>query len=237
MGPTGRIGSPRREEALLPTDDPRWHQVDDYLHDRLVPHDPALEQAIADSDAAGLPAINVSSLQGRFLWLLAMAAGARRVLEIVTLGGYSTIWLARAVGPEGRVVSLELLDEHAAVARRNLERAGVDDRVEIIVGPALDRLARLQGREPFDMAFIDADKANNPHYLRAAIDLGRPGTLIVVDNVVRDGRVANPVEDDPAVAGTRAMFDLAFELDDFDATVLQTVGIKGYDGFLIGVVR
>lgn len=219
--------------------DPRWEQVDDYLGERLLPHDEVLEAAVADSASAGLPPIQVSPLQGQFLHLLARAAGARRILEVGTLGGYSTIWLARAVGPQGRVVTLEVSEHHAVVARRNLERAGVADRVEIVVGPALETLptVAVRGEAPFDLVFIDADKPNNPHYLRAALDLARPGTVVVVDNVVRHGSVADPDDASPEVRGTQEMFNLAAQVDNFDATVLQTVGVKGYDGFLIGYVR
>ncbi len=217
----------------------RWEDVDAYLEQRLLRRDAALEAALADSVAAGLPPIQVSPLQGEFLALLTTASGARRVLEIGTLGGYSTIWLARAVGPHGRVVTLELLDRHAEVARANLERAGVADRVEVVVGPALETLptAAVRNEGPFDLVFIDADKGNNPYYLRWAIDLARSGAVIVVDNVVRHGTVADPDNSGDDVRGTQEMFNLAAQIEGFDATVLQTVGVKGYDGFLLGRVR
>ncbi len=159
------------------------------------------------------------------------------MLEIGTLGGYSTIWLARGVGPEGKVVTLEVAEDRSEVARRNLDRAGLADRVEVLVGAARETLETLRGHEPFDLVFIDADKENNPHYLQAAIDLGKPGTVVVVDNVVRAGAVADDDTTRPDLVGTREMFDRAGRLDGFEATAIQTVGAKGYDGFLIGVVR
>jgi predicted O-methyltransferase YrrM len=219
--------------------DPRWEQVDAYLAERLLPRDTALEAAVTDSAAAGLPPIQVSPLQGQFLHLLARAVDARRVLEIGTLGGYSTTWLARAVGPHGRVVSLELLERHAEVARHNLARAGVGDRVEVVVGPALETLPTVAVRNegPFDLVFIDADKPNNPHYLRAALELTRPGGLIVVDNVVRHGSVADRGSTSAEVRGTQEMLEVAARAEGFDATVVQTVGVKGYDGFLLGYLR
>ncbi len=219
--------------------DPIWETVDDYLAIRLLNGDDVLDDAVADSAAAGLPPIQVSPLQGKFLHLLAQLSGAREILEIGTLGGYSTIWLARAVPAGGRVVSLELLPEHAEVARANIARAGLSERVRVLVGPALGTLPTLRdlGYGPFDLVFIDADKGNNPYYLRWAIDLARSGTVVVVDNVVRHGSIADPDNGADDVRGTQEMFNLAAQIDGFDATVLQTVGVKGYDGFLIGRVR
>jgi predicted O-methyltransferase YrrM len=219
--------------------DSLWDAVDDYLAARLVPEDAALEAALDGSAAAGLPPIQVSPLQGRFLHLLARIAGARQILEIGTLGGYSTIWLARALLPGGRLVSLEVSPHHAEVARRHLERAGLTDKVEVVVGPALDTLPTLaeRGYGPFDLVFIDADKPNNPHYVRRALDLARPGAVIVVDNVVRHGTVADLDSASPEVIGTQEMLNLVAFSGAMDATVLQTVGIKGHDGFLIGIVR
>ncbi len=219
--------------------DPRWVRVEDYLTPRLVPDDPVLRAAVEDSLAAGLPAIQVSPLEGQFLQVLARAVGARRVLEIGTLGGYSTIWLGRAVGAGGRVVSLEISDRHARVARRNLERAGLADRCEVVVGPAQDTLRDLvtAGEPPYDLVFIDADKGRLPLYLRRALDLSRPGTLVVVDNVVRHGTVADVDSQDTDVRGTQEMLALVASLDVLDAPVLQTVGSKGYDGMLVGRVR
>ena len=219
--------------------DPTWIAVDEYLTLRLVPGDDALEAALTASDAAGLPPIAVSALQGRFLNLLVRLVGAQRVLEIGTLGGYSAIWMARGLPPGGRLLTLERNPHHAAVARANLERAGLADRVEVLVGPALETLATLAAIEdrPFDLVFIDADKTNNPLYLRHAVDLARPGAVVVVDNVVRHGTVADAESENPDVIATQEMLNLVAFADVLDATVLQTVGLRGYDGFLVGIVR
>jgi predicted O-methyltransferase YrrM len=211
-----------------------WEQVDEYVAERLIEPDPALTAALADSAAAGLPPIAVSPPQGKFLRLLARIHGARSVLEIGTLGGYSTIWLAGALPPDGRLVSLEVNPEHAEVARKNVARAGFGDLVDIRVGPALDTLPTLTG--PFDLVFIDADKKNNPGYVREALRLTRPGGVIVVDNVVRDGRVVDAGDNDPNVVGTRGAYDVLAAEPRLDATAVQTVGLKGYDGFAIAVV-
>lgn len=211
-----------------------WDRVDRYVAERLIEPDPALTAALADSEAAGLPPIAVSAPQGKFLRLLARIHGARSVLEIGTLGGYSTIWLAGALPADGRLVSLEVSPEHAEVARRNVARAGFADRVEILVGPALDTLPTLTG--PYDLVFIDADKKNNPGYVREAVRLTRPGGVIVVDNVIRDGRVVDAGDGDPNIVGTRAAYDVLAAEPRLDATALQTVGAKGYDGFAIAVV-
>lgn len=211
-----------------------WERVDEYVAERLIETDPALTAALADSVAAGLPPIAVSAPQGKFLRLLARIHGARSVLEIGTLGGYSTIWLAGALPADGRLVSLEVSPEHAEVARRNVARAGFGDLVEILVGPALDTLPTLTG--PYDLVFIDADKRNNPGYVREAVRLTRPGGVIVVDNVVRDGRVVDADDTDPNIVGTRAAYDVLAAEPRLDATALQTVGGKGYDGFAIAVV-
>jgi predicted O-methyltransferase YrrM len=205
--------------------------VDRYFADALVP--PLFAEALAANAAAGLPAIDVSPLQGRLLELLARAVGARRVLEIGTLGGYSTLWLARAVAPDGRVVSLELSAEHAAVARANLEAAGFADVAEVIAGPALESLAALAG--PFDLVFIDADKQRHDAYFEAALRLSRPGTLIVADNVVRDGAVLAP-DGDAAAAGVRRLVERLSGAREVVATAVQTVGVKGWDGFLLALV-
>ncbi|MEU2503583.1 O-methyltransferase [Streptomyces sp. NPDC007863] len=217
---------------------PQWQDVDAYVTDLLVPADEALTAALADSAAAGLPEIAVAPNQGKFLNLLARVQGARRILEIGTLGGYSTIWLARALPADGRLISLEYDPRHAEVARANLARAGLADRVEVRTGAALDTLPLLEKEAagPFDLVFVDADKANNPHYVAWALKLSRPGTLIVVDNVVRAGRVAVPDPSDPAITGTRAMFELVANEPRLDATALQTVGTKGHDGLLIARV-
>ncbi|MFC5952266.1 O-methyltransferase [Pseudonocardia lutea] len=210
-----------------------WREVDRYLEGALLPEDPVLAAALARNAEAGLPPIDVSPAQGRFLHLLARLAGARRILEIGTLGGYSTIELARALPADGRLVTCEYSPEHAAVARANLEHAGLADQVDIRVGPALDTLPTLEG--PFDLVFVDADKQNNAAYLDHAIRLGRPGTVIVVDNVVRGGRIL--AGGDPQVDGTRRMFAALEREDRVQATALQTVGAKGYDGFVLARVR
>src|SRR5262250_3162561 len=188
----------------------QWTAVDNYINGLFVPADAALDAALAASSAAGLPAINVAPNQGKLLNLLARTVGVKKILEIGTLGGYSTIWLARALPAGGRLISLEFSPKHAEVARSNIERAGLSDRVEIRVGAALDSLPLIEkeGFAPFDFIFIDADKPNNPGYLAWAVKLSRPGTLILVDNVVRDGAVAEAASSDPAIQGTRQMFEL-----------------------------
>ncbi|MDN7900177.1 O-methyltransferase [Burkholderia cepacia] len=215
-----------------------WNQVDAYFSATLVPSDDALDAALAASDAAGLPAINVAPNQGKLLQLLATIRGARRILEVGTLGGYSTIWLARALPPGGTLVTLELNPEHAKVATRNIARAGFAEVVTVVVGSAKDSLARLvdAGEAPFDFIFIDADKDNNPVYLDAALKLSRPGTVIVVDNVVRGGRVADPGNREPDVAGVRDGFARLAAAPNVTTTAVQTVGQKGWDGFSISIV-
>jgi predicted O-methyltransferase YrrM len=221
------------------SDEQRWTAVDHYLEATLLPPDPVLDAALAANAASGLPAIDVSPLQGKLLHLLARAAGARSVLEIGTLGGYSTIWLARAVAPGGRVTTLEVDPARAAVARANLQRAGLRDAVEVRVGRALDTLPQLaaEAAGPFDLIFIDADKPSNPQYLEWALRLSRPGTLIICDNVVRGGAVADADNTDPRVTGTRSLFDLFAADARFSATAVQTVGSKGYDGFALALVQ
>ncbi|CAM2899401.1 O-methyltransferase [Prescottella defluvii] len=216
----------------------RWVEVDHYLAETVLGADEALERALAANAAAGLPPIDVSPAQGKLLNLLARMAGATRVLEIGTLGGYSTIWLARAVGESGRVVTVEYEPRHAAVARDNVDRAGVGDRVDIRVGAALDVLPGVEadGIAPFDLVFIDADKVNNSNYVRWALRLSRPGTVIVVDNVVRGGSVSNPDLDDEAVRASREVLELLAAEPRLDATALQTVGSKGWDGFALALV-
>jgi predicted O-methyltransferase YrrM len=211
-----------------------WDAVDGYFADLLVGPDAGLDAALEASDAAGLPQIAVAPTEGKLLHLVARLRGARRILEIGTLGGYSTIWLARALPADGRLVTLEYAAEHADVARANLERAGLADRVDVLVGPALDTLPTLEG--PFDLVFIDADKPNNPDYFRWALRLTRPGSVIIVDNVVRGGRVADAAATDPAVLGTRALADLLASEPAVDATMIQTEGAKGYDGFAFALV-
>jgi predicted O-methyltransferase YrrM len=212
----------------------RWDDVDEYLESVLLPDDPATTGALAASEAAGLPAISVSALQGRFLHLLARAVGARRILEIGTLGGYSAIWLARALPPDGRLVTLEANPHHADTARANLAAAGLADRVEVVVGPAVETLPGLTG--PFDLTFVDADKPNNPAYLDHAIRLSRPGAVVVLDNVVRRGEILDGDADENA-AGTRDALALLGSDPRVDATAVQTVGAKGWDGFALAVVR
>lgn len=208
-----------------------WVAVDRYIAGHLIADDPAA--ALAANAAAGLPEIDVSAPQGKMLHLLARMAGARRVLEIGTLGGYSTIWLARAVGEGGQVVTLELEADYAAVARANLDAAGVGERVDIRVGLAIDSLAGLEG--PFDFVFIDADKPSNVAYLREAMRLTRPGATIIVDNVVREGAILDAASDDDRVQGTRALFEAVFAEPRLSATAVQTVGAKKWDGFLLAI--
>ena len=218
--------------------DERWTAVDRYLTDLLVPSDPILEAALATSAAAGLPAHQVSASEGKLLHVLARLVGARRILEIGTLGGYSTIWLARALPAGGRLVTLEAEPRHAEVARANVARAGLADVVEIRVGRAVESLRRLaaEGGGPFDLVFIDADKESNPDYLAWALRLARPGTLIVADNVVRGGAVVDATSADPSVRGVRRFMELVAAEPRLTATAIQTVGVKGWDGFAIVLV-
>lgn len=216
-----------------------WEAVDAYLESALVEEDAALSAARHAIREAGLPPISVSPLQGKFLHLLARLAGATNILEIGTLGAYSTIWLARALPAGGKLVTLELEPRHALVARANLERAGLGSTVEVRVGPALNLLPGVAagfGEAFFDLAFIDADKPNNPEYFSWALRLVRPGGVVVVDNVVRGGQVADASSTDPAVTGTRRLFELMAAGREAPATVLQTVGSKGYDGFALALV-
>ncbi|MEU4995008.1 O-methyltransferase [Streptomyces sp. NPDC021622] len=216
----------------------QWTAVDHYFTDLLTPADEALTAALRDSDAAGLPQINVAPNQGKFLQLLAQIQGARRILEIGTLGGYSTIWLARALPVDGRLITLEYSPVHAEVARGNLARAGLDKITEVRVGPALESLAALnvEHPEPFDLVFIDADKANNPHYVEWSLKLTRPGSLIIVDNVVRSGAVTDTASTEPSIRGTREALELIARHPKLTGTALQTVGTKGYDGFALARV-
>jgi len=215
-----------------------WDSVDHYLAAQLSVDDPVLDACLQANAAGGLPSIDVSPLQGKFLSLLAQTQGARRILEIGTLGGYSTIWLARALPADGRLITMELNPAHAAVARSNISRAGFSDLVELIEGPALESLTRLheENRGPFDFIFIDADKPGYPAYLTASLKLARPGTVIVGDNVVRQGQVADRGSADANVRGAQAFIESAGANGRLRATVLQTVGKKGYDGLLIARV-
>jgi predicted O-methyltransferase YrrM len=210
-------------------------QVDEYFDELLVKPDPILEAALAAGLAAGMPQIQVSPTQGKFLHLLALIQGARRVLEVGTLAGYSTIWLGRALPPDGCLISLEVNPRYAEVARANLRRAGLEAITEVVVGPAVDSLAALvEGSvEPFDLVFIDADKERNPDYVGWALRLSHPGSVIVVDNVVRQGRVVDAENRDPNITGTRRMFENIAKEPRLEATAVQTVGLKGYDGFAV----
>jgi len=215
-----------------------WDDVDEYFTTHLSRNDDALEAALRDSEAAELPQIAVTPLQGKFLQLLAQIQGARTILEIGTLGGYSTIWLARALPEDGRLISLEYSAKHAEVASRNITRAGLDRIVEVRVGPALESLPKLadENPPPFDLVFIDADKVNNPNYVEWALRLTSAGSLIVVDNVVRGGRVADADSKAPDVLGSRAAVELIGSHPRLSGTAIQTVGSKGHDGFALARV-
>ncbi|MFF1874385.1 O-methyltransferase [Streptomyces sp. CB03911] len=217
----------------------QWDAVDDYFAETLIGHDPVLEAATAAADEAGLPHIAVAPNQGKLLHLLALTQGARRILEVGTLGGYSAIWLARALPADGTLITLEIDPKHAEVARRNLERAGLGEVAEVRLGPAADSLAALEadGVDPFDLVFIDADKPGNPEYFARALKLTAPGSLIIVDNVVRGGAVADADSADRSVIGTRALHDLIAAEPRVSATSVQTVGAKGYDGFTLARVQ
>lgn len=216
----------------------RWAEVDRYLTDLLLPDDPVLDSTLRASEAAHLPAIQVSPPQGKLLELLARIRGTRRILEIGTLGGYSTIWLARSLPPGGHMVTLELDPKHAQVARANLERAGLDEVVELREGPATRSLADLarEGVDPFDLIFIDADKVGYPEYLAWALRLSRSGSVIVADNVVRNGAVADASSRDESVRGVRRFHEMLAGEPRVSATAIQTVGAKGYDGFALAFV-
>ena len=216
----------------------QWSAVDRYITDKLLPLDPSLEAALKASNDAGLPAISVSPNQGKLLHLLALSHGARNILEIGTLGGYSTIWLARALPAGGKLVTLEYEPKHAEVAQMNLARAGVADKVELRVGAALDTLPQLAVERcgPFDFIFIDADKENYPGYWEWSLKLSRLGTLIIADNVVRKGEVVDPNSPDPRVQAVRRLHDLIATEPRVSATTIQTVGSKGYDGFTLALV-
>jgi predicted O-methyltransferase YrrM len=217
----------------------RWSAVDEYLVSLLLPDDLALDEALARSEAAGLPHINVAANQGKLLELLATIQRSRRILEIGTLGGYSTIWLARSLPKDGTLLTLELEPGNAEVARANIERAGLGSLVEVRVGAAVSSLRELisEGSEPFDFIFIDADKESYPEYLELSLQLSRPGTVIVADNVVRDGEVIDPQSTDERVHGVRKFLDAASLDPRLEGTAVQTVGAKGYDGFAIFLVK
>lgn len=216
-----------------------WEKVDQYITEHLIPHDSVLEKVLSANQQAGLPPIDVAPNQGKLLNLLAQMQGAKRILEMGTLGGYSTIWLARALQADGQLVTLELDPFHAQVAQANLSLAQLSGIVEIRVGNALDQLAQMEdeGVEPFDFIFIDADKPNNPNYLKWALHFSHPGTVIIGDNVVRDGEVINEKSQDPRVEGVREFYELLAKEPKVTATAIQTVGKKGYDGFVLGIVN
>lgn len=215
-----------------------WAEVDRYIAGTIPHNDAALDAAVAANAAAGLPAIDVSAAQGKLLYVLALSLSAKRVLEIGTLGGYSTTWLARALPADGHVVTLEYAAKHAEVARKNLDAAGVGAKVEIRVGAAAESLEKLVAEKaaPFDLIFIDADKKNNPVYVQGALKLARRGTVILVDNVIREGAILDGKSDDPDIRGTRALFEMLGKETRLTATAIQTVGSKGYDGFVMAVV-
>ncbi|MGW7258474.1 O-methyltransferase [Streptomyces sp. NPDC054834] len=215
-----------------------WDDVDFYFISHLSPDDEALQAALRDSEAAQLPHVSVTANQGKLLQLLAQIQDARTILEIGTLGGYSTIWLGRALPADGRLVSLEYSAKHAEVATRNIARAGLDKIVEVRVGPALESLPKLadENPAPFDLVFIDADKSNNAHYVEWALRLTRAGSLVIIDNVVRGGRVVDAESIEPDVRGTRAAIELIAAHPRLSGTAIQTVGSKGYDGFALARV-
>ncbi len=215
-----------------------WTAVDTYFTEKLFPDDPVQEATLQASADAHLAPINVTAAQGKFLMLLAKATGARRVLELGTLGGYSTIWLARGLPDDGRIITMEIDPNTANVARENIERAGFADRVDIRVGRAVDSLQALseEAPEPFDLIFIDADKPSNAEYVTWALRLSRPGTVVIIDNVVRNGTITDPSSADANVQGVRTAMDLLEREPRLTATALQTVGSKGYDGFVMALV-
>jgi predicted O-methyltransferase YrrM len=220
------------------TQDTKWDAIDAYIAESLLDDDPALQAALAASEAAGLPPIQVAPLQGKLLMMLAAAIGARKILEIGTLGGYSTIWLARGLAAGGHLVTLDLNADYAAVARGNIANAGLADKVELRVGKALDTLPKLheEGTGPFDLIFIDADKPSTPEYFDWAVSLSRKGSLIIVDNVVREGAILAATSENPHVKGLRGFYARAGADPRVDATAFQTVGNKGHDGLAIVLV-
>ncbi|WP_068778716.1 O-methyltransferase [Paenibacillus sp. GM2] len=216
-----------------------WEEVDQYIAEHLIPHDPILERTLAANRLAQLPLYDVTPAQGKLLNLFVQMIGAKRILEIGTLGAYSTIWMARALPSDGKIVTLELDPFHAQVAEANLSVAQISHMVELRVGEALHQLARMadEGVETFDFIFIDADKPNNPKYLQWALHFSHPGTVIMGDNVIRDGEIINEQSEDERVRGVRQFYDLLAEEPRITATAIQTVGSKGYDGFMMGIVR
>lgn len=214
-----------------------WTDVDRYISDSMHEADPSLESALESSHQEGLPSIQVTASMGKFMHILSRWGKAKKILEIGTLGGYSTIWLARSLESGGKLITFEADPKHARVARENIARAGAADRVDVREGLALDLLPSVQNEAPFDLFFIDADKNNNPHYFEWAVKMSRPGSLIIVDNVVRDGTVLDAASGDPNTQGVRKLYEQVGKDTRVDATVMQTVGGKGYDGFLIAIVK
>lgn len=216
----------------------RWNNVDLYFSAKLHTSDPIMDLILKTNSEAGLPAIDVAPNQGKFLYLLAKLKEAKNILEIGTLGGYSSVWLGRALPDDGHLITLEFDDKHAKVAKENVRKAGLEKKIEVIVGPALETLPTLKekGFSNFDFIFIDADKPNNPQYLKWALELSRPGTVIIGDNVVRNGHIIDDC-DDLSVQGVRQFIDLLSEESRIDSTAIQTVGSKGYDGFVLGIVK
>lgn len=216
----------------------RWEQVDQYITEKLIPHDPLMDQVLIANAHAGLPAYDVSPTQGKLLNLLIQLKGAKRILEIGTLGAYSTIWMSKALPQDGHITTLEIDPLHAQVARSNIDLVNPRCTVQILLGNALDLLAQMKQDEvdPFDFIFIDADKPNNPNYLKWALQFSHPGTVIIGDNVIREGEIIDSGSQDPRVQGVREFYDLLEAESRINATAIQTVGSKGYDGFVIGVV-
>ncbi|HGU9817568.1 TPA: O-methyltransferase [Enterobacter chuandaensis] len=215
----------------------QWSAVDNYMISSLFPEDEVLEKVLENNKRAGLPEHDVAANQGQLLALFVRMTQARRILEIGTLGAYSSIWMARALPPDGKLITLEADPTHAGVARQNIRLAGLSDRIELIEGPALKSLENFGDVLPFDLIFIDADKPNNPGYLEWALHYSRPGTVIIGDNVVRDGEVINGESDDARVLGVRRFIEMMGDNPRLTATALQTVGIKGWDGFTLAIVE
>ncbi|MEC0239171.1 O-methyltransferase [Paenibacillus dokdonensis] len=216
-----------------------WEQVDEYITDLLCPNDPILDDVLTANRKADLPEIDVTANQGKLLQLLVQMKGAKRVLEIGTLGGYSTIWMARGLPADGQIITLELDPHHAEVAEANIGHAGLGHMIQVRTGDALLQLARMKEEqiEPFDLIFIDADKPNNPQYLSWSLQLSHPGTVIIGDNVIREGEITNKHSTDPRVQGVRQFYEMIAAEGSISATAIQTVGSKGYDGFMIGIVK
>ncbi|NDI35042.1 O-methyltransferase [Chengkuizengella sediminis] len=216
-----------------------WNDVDFYFSNKLGSSDPIMDSILKANTEADLPAIDVSANQGKLLYLLAKLKGVKNILEIGTLGGYSSVWLGRALPEDGHLTTLEFDPKHAKVARENIKKAGLENKIEVIVGAALDSLQVLEEKAvpKFDFIFIDADKPNNPNYVKWALKLANPGAVIIVDNVVRSGKIIDSESEDLGVQGTRQLFDLLSKESRIDSTAIQTVGSKGYDGFVLGIVK